>query len=77
MNHIISFLRSVMGDAIRMADSLLSVPKNRPSDGAFSRSRLKFRGHNTCYAARKRGDTRTLASGAVYSATERGWVRGT
>ena len=59
-----------------MADGLLSDPKNRPSDGMGSRSRLKRRGLNTCYAARKRGDTATLPSGAVYTVTERGWVRG-
>ena len=59
-----------------LLDMLTPPSTNRPSDGAFSRTRLKRRGRGTCYAARKRGDTRTLASGAVYTVTERDWVRG-
>lgn len=77
-NAIIQFLTSLL--SVRKGDAYVAPPtisKNRPSDGAFSRTRLKRRGPSTCYGAAKRGDTRTLPSGAVYSVTDRGWVRGT
>ena len=77
MNPILEFLSSLL--TLRKGEHYAPPPisKNRPSDGAFSRTRLKRRGQGHCYRGAKRGDTMTLPSGAVYSVTERGWVRGT